>query len=85
MYSSNWRYLYIITCLSHCYYTYITIKYFIESPRWLYSVGEKEKCIYALTEIAISNGNEEKWNKYKVNNLDFFEKQHNLQSENNIY
>ena len=83
MYSSNWRYLYIITCLAHCYYTYITIKYFIESPRWLYSVGEKEKCIYALTEIAISNGNEEEWNKYKVNNLDFFEKQNNLQSENN--
>ena len=83
IYSNNWRYLYIITCLIHCCYTYITFKYFIESPRWLYSIGEKEKCMNVLTEIAIFNGNEEGWIKFKVNNLHFFENQNNFQSQNN--
>ena len=83
MYSNNWRYLYVITCLIHCYYTYITIKYFIESPRWLYSVGEKGKCMNALSEIARYNEREDEWNKFKVNNSHFFEQQNNSQNENN--
>ena len=83
MYSNNWRYLYLITFLIHCYYTYITYKYFIESPRWLYSIGEKEKCMHALTEIAICNGNEDEWNIFRANNTHFFEKENSPISENN--
>ena len=74
IYPIHWRYLYIITVLIHCHYTYITYKYFIESPRWLHSVGDKNGCLNSLNEIAIYNQREELWNKFKNNNLDLINK-----------
>ena len=74
LFINNWRILYIITVLIHCYYTYITFKYFIESPRWLHSVGNKEGCLAALTELAYYNGRIEEWNKFKNNNMDIINK-----------
>jgi len=70
----HWRYLYIITVLIHCHYTYITYKYFIESPRWLHSVGDKNGCLNSLNEIAIYNQREELWINFKNNNLDLINK-----------
>ena len=70
----HWRYLYMITVLIHCYYTYITFTYFIESPRWLHSIGDKERCLATLTQIAICNGREDQWNNFKNNNQDLINK-----------
>ena len=74
MLSNNWRLLYAITSLMHCYYTYITFKYFIESPRWLHSIGNKEGCIGALTELAFYNGKIEQWNDFQKNNTELINK-----------
>ena len=41
LFAHNWRLLFLITSVIHSYYTYITIKYFIESPRWLHYIGNK--------------------------------------------
>ena len=74
MISKNWRYLYLITFISHCFYTYYIYKYFIESPRWLHSQGFKEECIAALTELAIFNGTEAQWYDFKNKNIDLINK-----------
>ena len=74
IFANNWRILYLITSLLHAYYTYITFKYLIESPRWLHSVGEKERCIGAITEIAIYNLKEEEWNNFQKNNPEIINK-----------
>ena len=74
MFSNNWRYLYFITFITHCFYTYYIFKYFIESPRWLHSKGFKEECIASLTEMAIFNGNEQKWYDFKNKNEELINK-----------
>ena len=74
MFSNNWRYLYLITFITHCFYTYYLFKYFIESPRWLHSKGFKEECIASLTELAIFNRNEEKWYDFKSQNEELINK-----------
>ena len=85
LFANSWRLLYLITFLIHCYYTYITFKYFIESPRWLHSIGDKEGCIGSLTEIAIYNERVEQWNNFKDNNQDLINKlgTPNLENEQN--
>ena len=74
LFFNNWRLLYIITSLMHCYYTYITFKYFVESPRWLHSIGNKEESIGALNEIAFYNGKENEWKDFKNNNSELINK-----------
>ena len=74
MFSNNWRYLYLITCICHCFYTYYIFKYFIESPRWLHSKGFKEECIKAITDLAIFNGTENQWYEFKNKNEDLINK-----------
>ena len=74
MFSNNWRYLYLITFISHSFYTYYIFKYFVESPRWLHSKGLKEECISALTSVAIFNGNEAKWFEFKNKNRQLINK-----------
>ena len=91
-FANNWRLLFLITTLIHCHYTYITFKYFIESPRWLHSVGNKEGCIGALTEIAFINGRIQQWNDFQkknpdtINNLGsvLLEKEGNINKNNSI-
>ena len=82
---NSWRLIYAITSLIHCYYTYVTFKYFIESPRWLHSIGNKEGCIGALTELAFYNGKIEQWNYFQKNNQDLINKlgTTNLEKEGN--
>ena len=74
MFSNNWRYLYLFTFITHSFYTYYLFKYFIESPRWLHSKGFKEECIASLTELAIFNGNEQKWYDFKNQNEELINK-----------
>lgn len=74
MFSSNWRYLYVITVITHCFYTYYIFKYFIESPRWLHSKGFKEECVQAITELAIFNGTEKQWFDFKNKNEELINK-----------
>jgi len=73
-FSKSWRYLYVITFVTHCFYTYYILKDFIESPRWLHSKGFKDECIQALTEIAIFNGNEQNWHEFKNKNEELINK-----------
>ena len=70
MVSYSWRLLYLITSLIHIYYVYITLKYFLESPRWLHSVGNKERCLETLNQLAIYNGKEKEWIEFQNNNKD---------------
>ena len=74
MFSNNWRYLYLITFIVHCFYTYYIFKYFIESPRWLHSKGYKEECIKALTDLSIFNGTQIQWYEFKDNNEELINK-----------
>ena len=74
MISYSWRALYLITSLIHLYYTYITLRYFLESPRWLHSVGQKEQCLNTLTNLAIFNGRQEKWIDFQNKNKDIINK-----------
>ena len=74
MISSNWRYLYLFTFISHSFYTYYILKYFIESPRWLHSKGFKKECISALTEISNFNGTEHQWITFMNNNEELINK-----------
>ena len=74
MFSSNWRYLYVITVITHCFYTHYIFKYFIESPRWLHSKGFKEECVQAITELAIFNGTEKQWFDFKNKNEELINK-----------
>ena len=60
--------------LIHCYYTYLVFKYFLESPRWLHSVGNKERCLETLTKLAINNGREEQWIGFQNKNKDLINK-----------
>ena len=89
--SNSWRLLYLITSIIHIYYVYITFKYFLESPRWLHSVGRKEECIETLTKLAIYNGRQEQWLEFQKNNQDiinkigtpFLEKNENINDNTN--
>ena len=74
MFSNNWRYLYLITFICHCFYTYYIFKYFIESPRWLHSKGCKEECIKALTDLSIFNGTQTQWYEFKNKNEELINK-----------
>ena len=72
--SKSWRLLYLITSIIHTYYVYIVFRYFLESPRWLHSVGRKEECIETLTKLAIFNGREGQWLYFQNKNQDIINK-----------
>ena len=74
MFSNSWRALYLITSIIHCYYTYLVFKYFLESPRWLHSVGNKEECLQTLTKLAMVNGRQNQWIEFQNENKDLINK-----------
>ena len=53
---------------------YLIFKYFLESPRWLHSVGRKEECLEVLTKLAIINKRHEQWIEFQKNNQDIINK-----------
>ena len=72
--SNSWRLLYLITLKYHIFYTFIVFRYFLESPRWLHSVGKKEECIEALTKLAIFNNRQQQWLEFQNKNKDIINK-----------
>ena len=72
--SNSWRLLYLITLKYHIFYTFIVFRYFLESPRWLHSVGRKEECLETLTKLAIFNNTQEQWLDFQNKNKDIINK-----------
>ena len=67
---NNWRIMFFCISIFHIFLTCYTWKYFLESPRWLFSIGQKVKCISVLDKISLYNGNLNKWNKYQKINIE---------------
>ena len=73
MFINSWRCLYLIIVLIHIPVTYLTLKYFTESPRWLNVQGRKEECITEMANIARLNGNLQQWEDFLSKNPNFIE------------
>ena len=67
-YINNWRLLFFIFSIIEIIVTYLALKYFIESPRWLNSQQLNDKCLECLEQIAIINGNLQQWQTFIKNN-----------------
>ena len=70
---NNMKLLFIITSIIQLITTYLTLKYFKESPIWLFSLKLKERFIQTMKEISKINNREDKfleWLKDNRNNLD---------------
>ena len=65
---NNMKLLFIITCLIQFITTYLSLKYFKESPIWLFSLKLKEKFIQTMKEIAIINNKEIQFLEWLNNN-----------------
>ena len=70
MYINQWRMLYFLLFILHLGITYLTLRYFTESPIWLNAKGRKDECIQTLEKIAILNGQIPSWEDYQKSNLD---------------
>ena len=55
---NNMKLLFTITCLLQLITTYLTLKYFKESPIWLFSLKLKERFIQTMKEISKINNKE---------------------------
>ena len=67
---NNWRFMFFCISIYHIFLASYTWKYFLESPRWLFSIGQKIKCISVLDKISLYNGNLNKWNEYQKINIE---------------
>ena len=61
---NNWRLLFLFTTILQFSVTYLAIKYFKESPKWLNSQKMIDKCINNLREIANINGKLKTFDEY---------------------
>ena len=68
MFINNWRLLFFISSCMMVFTTFITLKYFIESPRWLSSKNKINECIDVLQKIADINGRTENFKKFLNDN-----------------
>jgi MFS family permease len=68
LFINSWRLLFLITFFFSCLITYLTFKYFVESPRWLNSKNRIVDCIDKLKAIAEINGTLENLNKFLEQN-----------------
>ena len=67
---SDWKTFFFFTSLSHMFISHFTFYYFLESPRWLYSIGQKIKCLSVLDRISLFNGTLTIWNEYQKINIE---------------
>ena len=66
----KWKTLFVFTSISNIFFAYYTWKHFLESPRWLYSIGQKVKCLSVLDKISLYNRTLIKWNEYQKINIE---------------
>ena len=68
--SKNWRIIFFWTSIMSVFFAGYIWKYFLESPRWLYSIGQKVKCLSVLDKISLYNGTLTRWNDYQKINIE---------------
>ena len=66
----SWKILFFFTSIANIFIANYTWKYFLESPRWLYSNGQKVRCISILDKISLYNKTLIQWNEYKTINIE---------------
>lgn len=71
---NNFRILFIVTTFLSIILTYLTFKYFVESPHWLNSIGRKQECLDVLTFISKVNNKEKEWNDFQINHPEIMNK-----------
>ena len=67
---SDWKTYFFFTSISHIFIAHFAFYNFLESPRWLYSIGQKIKCLSILDGIALYNGTSIRWNDYQKINIE---------------
>ena len=67
---SNWKIFFFCTSLLHIFLSKYTFNIFLESPRWLFSIGQKIKCLSVLDRISLYNGTLTRWNEYQAIHLE---------------
>ena len=68
---NNMKVLFIITVSFQAISTYLTLKYFKESPIWLFSMKLKERFVQTMREIAIINNREAQFEEWYKKNKDY--------------
>ena len=68
---NNMKLLFIITVSFQAISTYLTLKYFKESPIWLFSMKLKERFVQTMREIAIINNREAQFEEWYKKNKDY--------------
>ena len=71
---NNMKLLFIITVSIQAVTTYLSLKYFKESPIWLFSMKLKERFVQTMREIAIINEREAQFEDWYKNNKDYLNK-----------
>ena len=66
----NWKIFFFCTSLSSIFLSKFTFNIFLESPHWLFSIGQKIKCLSVLDRIALYNGTLTHWNEYQNINIE---------------
>ena len=66
----NWKILFFLTSIANIFLSYYTFFNFLESPRWLYSIGQKIKCLSILDRISLYNGTLPNWNEYQEKHIE---------------
>ena len=68
---NNMKLLFIITVSFQAISTYLTLKYFKESPIWLFSMKLKERFVQTMREIAVINNREAQFEEWYKKNKDY--------------
>ena len=64
IYINNWRVFFGFTSFLHIITTYLSLKYFTESPKWLINQGKINECINELNSISYINNTFKEWDEY---------------------
>ena len=67
---SDWKTFFFLTSLSHIFISHFAFYNFLESPRWLFSIGQKIKCLSVLDRISLYNCTLTRWNEYQKINIE---------------
>ena len=83
---NNMKILFFITTCLQIFTTYLTLKYFKESPIWLFSMKLKEKYVQTMREISVINEREAQFEDWYKNNKEYLNKllAKNIKDKNQI-